>query len=366
MTDMPRQPYPYLHKTTTRHGKTVWYVRKGQTGRVRLWSQYGTEAFWAEYRAAVAAKTAKKAPKGPRSASLQWLYDRYRESAKWAALSNATRRQRENILGHVMDAIGAQPFAKVTTRSVQKAVDRRASTPSQARNFLDAMRGLFQWAARNGHVDADPTAGIRAPNRPKGSPGFVAWTDEDVAAFEGCWPAGSRQRVWLHVLLYTGLRRGDAVRLGRQHVKDGIASIKTEKSQGQTEAVFAIAPELQATLDAGPTGDLSFICGADGRPLVKESFGNMFAAACREAGIKKSAHGLRKLAATRWAERGASEAELEAMFGWEGGSMAKLYTKTASRRRLAAGAAARLSGTALEQRRAHHDRESVRTYEKGK
>ena len=26
--------------------------------------------------------------------------------------------------------------------------DRRANTPAQARNFLDAMRGLFRWAAR--------------------------------------------------------------------------------------------------------------------------------------------------------------------------------------------------------------------------
>ena len=35
---------------------------------------------------------------------------------------------------------------------------------------------------------------------------------------------------WLDVLLYTGLRRGDAVRLGRQHVRNGVATIKTEKN----------------------------------------------------------------------------------------------------------------------------------------
>ena len=40
------------------------------------------------------------------------------------------------------------------------------------------------------------------------------------------------KRVWLDVLLYTGLRRGDAVRFGRQHVKDGIGTIKTSNLYG--------------------------------------------------------------------------------------------------------------------------------------
>jgi hypothetical protein len=42
----------------------------------------------------------------------------------------------------------------------------------------------------------------------------------------------------------------------------------------------------------------------------------MFSEAAREAGVQKSAHGLRKLSATIWAERGATEHELMAMFGW--------------------------------------------------
>ncbi|MGC8534869.1 MAG: tyrosine-type recombinase/integrase [Rhizomicrobium sp.] len=360
---MPSPRPPYLHRATTRHGKTVWYVRKGQIGRIRLRQPYGTPDFWEEYQAAIAGQVASKPTPGAPSGSLQWLYDRYRESAKWASLSVATRRQRENILAHVMTAIGHEPYLKVTKRSIEAAIDRRRHTPAQARNFLDAMRGLYRWALRNDHVRIDPTAGVKAPERTAG-PGFTAWSMEDVAKFEAYWPAGSRQRVWLHVLLYTGLRRGDAVRFGRQHVKDGIATIKTEKSQMQVEAVFAMVPDLVDTLEQGPTGDLTFICGADGRPLVKESFGNMFSKACRDAGLTRSAHGLRKLQATIWAERGATEREMEAMFGWEGGAMARHYTKKADRKRLAEGAASRLLGTPEEQRRAHLDRQGVRTLKK--
>ena len=79
----------------------------------------------------------------------------------------------------------------------------------------------------------------------------LPWTEEHVAAYEARWPIGTRQRVWLDVLAYTGLRRGDAVRLGRQHVRDGVATIKTEKSKFMVEVSLPILPVLAETLTAG-------------------------------------------------------------------------------------------------------------------
>ena len=163
--------------------------------------------------------------------------------------------------------------------------------------------------------------------------GFPPWTEDHVAAYEARWPIGTRQRVWLDVLLYTGLRRSDAVRLGRQHISDGIGTIKTEKTD--TEVTLPILPVLAETLAAGPCGDLAFIVGESGQPLTKESFGNVFRRACRAAGVPGSAHGVRKIAATRAANAGATVAQLEAIFGWSGGRMASLYTRAADRRRLA-------------------------------
>lgn len=52
----------------------------------------------------------------------------------------------------------------------------------------------------------------------------------------------------------------------------------------------------------------------------------------------KAAHGLGKSAAASAANRGTTVAELEAIFGWEGGRMASHYTKSADREALAAGA----------------------------
>lgn len=330
---MPPPRPPHLHREVTRHGAVVWYARIGGSRgpRVRLRATYGTAEFWSEYEAALASAPRKLAPS--HEGTLAWLLERYRETTAWTNLSLATRKQRENIFVHVLETAGTQPFAKITTAAIMAGRDRRASTPSQARHFLDATRGLFRWAVKARLVKADPTVGVEDPPRPR-SDGFAPWTEDDVAIYEARWPIGTRQRVWFDVLIYTGLRRGDAVKLGRQHVRNGVGTIKTEKTG--TEVTLPILPVLSATLEAGPCGDLTFITGESGRPLTKESFGNLFRKACGDAGLQnRSAHGLRKAAATRAANAGATESELEAIFGWSGGRMASLYTRAANRRRLA-------------------------------
>jgi integrase len=344
MLAMPRPRPPHLHRETNRHGNTVWYFRNGHGPRIRLHAAYGTPEFLAGYEAALSGSPLP-APGKAAPDSLQWLYEQYRaKSSEWAALSGATKRQRENIFQGVMQAAGTEKFRAVSKRAIIAGRDRRKDTPAQARNFLDAMRGLFRWALDAGHVKADPTAGIKNPKRPRGA-GFKIWTEDDVERYEARWPVGTKERVWLDVLLYSGLRRGDAVELGPQHVRDGVATLRTEKSQGETTVTIPILPVLAATLEAGPCGSETFICGARGGRLTKESFGNVFKEACVAAGViesKKAAHGLRKVGATRAANNGATVAELEAIFGWSGGGMASLYTKAADRARLSKGAMTKL------------------------
>ena len=329
---MPRPRPPHLHREVTRHRKAVWYVRIDKGKWIRIKAELGTPDFDAEYQAAISGRP--KMPKGAGAGSLAWLFAQYRDSQVWRDLSLETRKQREAIMRQMIKTAGDQPFIKVTQATIIAGRDRRGTTPAQARHFLETMRGLFKWAVKAKHVTADPTIGVEDPARPKNS-GIPVWTEEQVAAYERRWPIGTRQRVWLDLLLYTGLRRGDAVRLGRQHVRNGVATIKTEESGFELEVTLPILSVLAETLRAGPCGELTFIVGANGKPLDKRSFGNQFRKACRAAGVKRSAHGLRKIAATRAANAGATVAQLEAIFGWTGGRMASHYTRSADRRRLA-------------------------------
>lgn len=335
---MPRPRPPHLHRETTRHGKSVWYVRVGRGARIRLRAEFGTPEFQAEYQDAVAGKLRPK-ESGPASGTLAWYVARYRESSAWLALSFATRRQRENILRQVLSTAGTEPLGRIDRKAIIAGRERRAKTPFQARHFLDTMRGFFQWALENEHVKADPTDGLKI-SKPK-TDGFPAWTDAEIEQYERRWPVGTRERVMFDIFLYTGLRRGDAAILGKQHVRNGVITIDTEKTG--TRVTIPMLPELARTLKAGPVGDLAYIVSADGKPMSKEVIGNLFRNACREAGIEKSAHGLRKSAATRAANRGATVAQLEAIFGWEGGRMASHYTRSADREALAKAAMSKLS-----------------------
>ena len=340
---MPRPRPPYLHRQVTQHGKTVWYVRIGKGPRVRIRAQFGTDEFDSEYQSAISGTSR---PKKGRAAigSLEWLIERYRETTDWSDLSPATRRNRDNHFKQIIATAGHQPYRAITQAVIIAGKDRRAQTPAQARNYLDALRGLFKWAKSAQHVTIDPTDGVRNPKRNKG-PGFPVWTEADVEAYYKRWPLGTKERVWLDVLLFTGLRRGDVVVIGRQHVRDGVATLRTEKSQGEITVTLPILPVLQRTLDAGPIGDLAFICGKKGKPFKKESFGTAFKEACVAAGLhNRSAHGCRKIGATRAAEEGASVAQLNAIFGWTGTAMASLYTQAADRKRLAVEAMAMIAG----------------------
>lgn len=350
---LPRPRPQYLQRHKTRHGKMIWIVRVGRGPLTRLRAEYGTQEFQAEYEAAL--KGEKPAAKQQaRAGSMKWLWDRYRETTAWAELSPATRRQRENIMDGVLATAGHEPCTAINAKHVEDGKDRRRDTPAQARNYLDALRGLFRWAKRAKHVTADPTLEIENPKRKKGK-GFPVWTEADIAAYHKKWPIGTKERVWLDVLLYTGPRRGDVVKLGRQHIKSvpgaqvRVISFKTEKGGEMIDVDIPILPVLEVTLAAGPCGTLTFICGEKGKPLTKESFGNAFSAAAREAGVQKSAHGVRKIAATTAADNGATVWQLMAIFGWKTAQMAEYYTREANRKRLASEAMHMLGRTADEQ-----------------
>lgn len=122
-----------------------------------------------------------------------------------------------------------------------------------------------------------------------------------------------------------------------------IANVDVVHAAGVGRITIPILPELDATLKAGPTGDLAYIATDEGAHFAKEALGNAFRDACRTAGITKSAHGLRKAAATHAANRGATVVQLEAIFGWEGGQMASLYTRSADRKALVEAAMEKLS-----------------------
>jgi integrase len=343
---MPRPRPLHLHREANRHGTVVWYVRIGKGPRVRIRATYGTPDFEAAYQAALQSETPRPGAKLARG-TLGWLFGLYRQTSAWTDLAKSTRYKREKIMMRVLETAGSSPVSAINEAAVIAGRERRAATPAAAQAFIDTLHGLFKWAVKSKLVTSDPTLNVKVETKPKRKGGYPPWTDEDMAKFEVRWPRGTRERLIFDILTYTGLRIGDVAMLGRQHVRRGIIRIDTEKT-GMRVTIPMLAP-LRETIDASRTGDLAFIVTRRGTPWNKGALGTAFVEAAKAAGIHgKSAHGMRKAAATRAADNGATERELEAIFGWSGGRMATHYTRNANRDRLAAGAIDKLDRAATE------------------
>jgi integrase len=333
----PKKLKPHLHHEIDRLKRPFWCVRIGHGRRIRLRSEFGSAAFWGEYDAALLALDRPRQRAGHAHGTFAHALASYRKSIAWQSLALKTRSQRNSSVFNPIEAkLGKSRL--VDWKPADIAAGRDARKPSVAKAYLAALRGLFRWALENGLIRSDPTAGLRV--RLPASDGHAPWTEAEVAAYRARWPLGTRQRLALELLLQTGLRIGDAVRVGPSDVVAGVMRLATEKTGERVS--LAISEALAEAIEAGPVGTSTFITGPSGGAITKHTGGLWISTWAKEAGvIGKSAHGLRKAAAIEMAHAGWTERELESFFGWRGGGMASLYTQAADRERLSLQATAR-------------------------
>jgi integrase len=340
MEGMPKPRLPYTHREVHR-GQTFWYYRHGHGPRVRLRGGYGSAEFMRDYRAADKGDGGSSNHMGRGGSTFSSLWFLYRSSPAWASLSPATKGQRDNLMRVALERAGDQPLSVWNRKFILASIDARSETPAQARNFFGTLRALFKWAISREHIDSDPTVGVRV-ERIRGD-GFHAWTPDELAKFESHWPLGTRERLAFDIMLWTGLRRSDACRVGPQHVKDGVIVLETAKT-GTTVSVRIVPPlarSIEAVRKSPQTSD-PFVLNFNGKPFVKEAFGNWFKDACKAAGVPGSCHGLRKALTIRLSQAGATPAEMDALLGWTGEKMSSVYARKANRVTLAENALDRL------------------------
>jgi integrase len=335
--EMPRKLPPFVFREKTRHGRLVFYFRRGKGSRIRL-PDPGTPEFDQAYQDALLGQPRRTPRDNAPSGSLAWLIARYRESAHFAGLRQSTRARREAIMRAAIESAGHIPFTAISRKDIVAALDRR--TPSAGIAWLNAMSVVFAWAVSAELIDRNPCHGVKRPKFQ--SDGHPVWSVAEVEQFRARWPLGTRERLALDLMLFTGLRRSDIYRLGRQHVTEGLISIRTLKT-GKT-VYIPIWPELQASIAAAPTGDLTFLTTSTGKPFgTANGFGIWFGKACQAAGVPGRAHGLRKAGATLAADAGASAHELMSLFGWTRLSQAEVYTRQANEKRLSGMASERIA-----------------------
>src|SRR5215475_10059236 len=321
-----------------RDGRAYYYLRRRGYPRVRLPGLPWSPSFMAEYEKAMA---------GPRTAigagrikpgSVAAVVAEYLDSQQFFGSKSAgTQRMRRGILERFRAAYGERPMALLPAEWIEALLDSKP--PHAARSWLVTLRSLCQFALKRRYLRVDPTANIK--QRAIKGDGFHTWTEEEIAQFEAHHPVGTKPRLALALLLFTAQRRSDVVRMGRQHIRDGVLTVRQQKT-GATLAI-PVHSHLQAVLDATPSEHLTFLVTATGKPYGGNAFSEQFRNWCDTAGLPQRCkpHGLRKTACRRLAESGCSGNEIMAISGHATLKELVRYTAAADQARLARNAMAR-------------------------
>ena len=325
----------YIQAFKDRHGVQRYYYRR-EGHRFPLPGRPGEDAFMTAY--AVASAGYDNAPTlrstTPAAGTFDALCVAYYRSPAFTLMRPASKRTYRLILDKWRGEHGRKRVSHLRRSDVVGfvATSVEASGPHAANSLLSKLKVLLRFAVENGWRRDDPAATVRKV-RAK-SEGFVSWTEEDIAAFEKRWPQGSRERLALSLLLYTGQRRGDVVQMGRQHVTGNAIRVV----QGKTGARLLIPmhAKLRDAIDATPKNNLTFLMTEFGKPFSAAGFGNVFREWCDDAGLKGlSAHGLRKAAARRLAEADCTASQIASITGHKTLSEVTRYTAAADQEKMA-------------------------------
>jgi len=331
--------FRWLVEDVDRYGTIRIYVRVPGRRKVRIRAPFGSAEFLVAYTAAVndhvsAPRQAREAKPG----SFGWLCLRYYASATFKLLDPATQTWRRRALDAVAEKHAYKPVVLMQARHVRDLRNELKDKPGAANQRLKALKALFAWACEDEPAFApqNPTLGVKKIKY--ASTGHHSWTDDEIKQYRDRHPVGSKARLALDLLLYTGGRREDAVRLGPQHVRTGRVRFTQAKNEHRKPIEIDIPPhpDLLSTIAATPSKHLTFLITDYGKPFTPAGFGNAMRDWCDQANLHHcSAHGLRKACATALAEAGATAHEIAAVTGHQSLEEIERYTRAAERKRLA-------------------------------
>ena len=318
-------------------GAVFRYFRRPGYPRVRLPGLPGSAEFNCAYEAALEGPKLAVGVGRSKPGSLSVAIAGYHTSLEFRSLAAGTQTARRAILERFRAAHGDKPIVLLPPKFIAHVLS--TMKPFAARNWLKAIRHLMQFCVAQEMCATDPTQGIKLP-RAK-SDGIHSWTEGEISMFEAHHAIGTRPRLALALLLYTGQRRGDVLRMGRQHIRDGMITVRQDKTG--TTLVIPVHTDLRVILDATPGEHLTFVVGQRGNPFTPNAFSKWFRDQCDAAGLSEacSAHGLRKAACRRLAEAGCSANEIAAISGHASLREVERYTRAVDQERMARNAMAR-------------------------
>jgi len=216
-------------------------------------------------------------------------------------LSAHTTAAYRRDLDRLADAAAETPLAQLTSQQVRRALAQQHAGGLGGRSLsrrLSAWRGLYAWLARQGIVDGDPCAGVRAPKAPKRLPETLSpdvtarLLDAPSETFDQCCDCA------LFELIYSsGLRLAEAIGLDVSSIDLSTGQVrvlgkgaKTREVPVGTAACAAVRTWLaQRPQHASPDEPALFI-NRKGRRLGPRAVQTRLARLARQQGLDQHVH----------------------------------------------------------------------------
>jgi integrase len=330
----------YIKGYVDRNGKARFYFRRAGFKSVALPGLPWSSDFMQAYERAMAGQptaigAARVLPGSMHALAISY----YGSSPDYLGMEPSSQRVRRNIIEKFCRETdvnglhnGDKRAASLQRDHIVRFMAARAGRPESANGLRKALRALMQHAVDIKLRTDDPTRDVKAI-RVK-SDGYHSWTEDEIAQFEKHHPVGSRARLAFALLLFSGQRRSDVVRMGRQHIRDDKLHVRQLKTG--VALALPIHSDLQAIIAETVVGQMTFLVTELGKPFTAAGFGNWFREQCDMANLRHcSAHGLRKAAARRLAEAGCTSLEIMAITGHASLGEIVRYTRAADQKRLA-------------------------------
>jgi integrase len=121
------------------------------------------------------------------------------------------------------------PIVLLEAKHLRMLRDRRADKPGAANNRLKYLSVMLSWAVERNLMRATPCRDVKHLH--DATDGYHTWSPDEVKQFEAHHKVGTKAHLALALMLYLGVRRGDAVRLGKQHVRNGAVHFVPNKTR---------------------------------------------------------------------------------------------------------------------------------------
>jgi len=302
----------YANVFQRKNGQWASYYRRG--GRnTPIDGEPGTAAWMANYEE-IHSSWEQNGYVGVGPDAFSQVSELYLRSDRYRALKPRQQAAYRRDVDSLRQLFANIPVGKIDRRKAVLLRDRIAKeSPRKAQKVVMVLKLIMECAMDHGFIERNPCDGVKRPVGYKANP-WRPWEDTEIELFlahaKPCW------RRAVMILLYTGLRRADAISLTWNHINDGILRYRTSKTNA--EVVVPLHSRLIAELEHRLADSMFLINGERGRPIRVES---TLSHAVRDEGKRLGMddppplHGLRKNAVMALVEAGCEPREIQAITG---------------------------------------------------